>query len=891
MAAAAQLRAQLDAILRDEPNARAVAIRQESAQGLPEALTVRGNHFEVRWCESRLALREALVQLEQAAEDARLLLVTPVADTELPADIAARLTRGRVFQAREWEVVRPMFGAVAVDARLGSYPWMAQALLDLAAQGDYPDLPSRFLDLETAWREFLSRALRLASARPDALELLSWTLEPEIEARLASLPEAIRHDLFDWFERQCGEVGALVAATSRAGRRTDAVPIAIVCGVVFASAKPASAEVGRAAVRLERYLADRHVSAKDGQSWARSVLQLAETLPIDRLLPALERTDALLGELKVVGFSALSPLSPRGLEQRIASFADALNEHLQETSPRSMEEVEATAAEVLDHRLSNLHPLRRERIVMARRLCRWLMRGEGQSTNYADLVAWQADEGAFLDWARFRLLGGDEDSAVSMAYARLRLLISERRDALNRTFARQLAVVNREGTWRQGRAVPLERVLGELLPPLMSANPTLLLVMDGLSLSIFRELLAKPEQAGWREVIDEHLGATWVGMAALPTVTESSRGSLLCGALRLAVDSQEKTAFSNHPSLLQQSGKKSPTLFHKAELLDDTGLSTSLRESLADPNQRLVGVVYNAVDDHLAGPEQLHQSWQIEQLRGLMPLLRAACDARRVLVITADHGHVLEDASRAIKGSESDRWRTIESNALQVGETVFEGGRVVSPAGGKAVVCIEAEGLRYTRRKNGYHGGVSLQEVCVPLSVFLPFGMEMGGWRDAPPPFPDWWELPHLVREPTSSALPKPSRKRPPAHDQQPSLFAAVEPPPPDKQASSDWVSALFASSTYIAQKQLAARVALSDAEMRSLLLALEERGGKLGWSALAQRIKLSELRLHGALSAARRVLNVDQADVLMWDEASRTVTLNRKLLEQQFALSSGGSA
>ena len=288
-AATAQMQAQLDAILRDEPQARAVAIRQESAQGLPAKISARGKQFAVQWCESRLTLREALVQLEQSNEDARLLLVTPLADTDLPSDIAACLTRARVFQAREWDVLRPLFGAVSVDARLGKYPWIAQVLINLSAQGAYAEIPSRFLDLDTAWREFLSRGLQLGSARPDALELLQWTLDAQVESRLAALPEPVRDDVLDWFDRECGTIGILVAATLRAGRRMDAVPIAIVCGVLFSGSRSGAGELGRAAVRLERYLADHHVGAQEGRGWARAAEQLAESQPIDRLLPALER--------------------------------------------------------------------------------------------------------------------------------------------------------------------------------------------------------------------------------------------------------------------------------------------------------------------------------------------------------------------------------------------------------------------------------------------------------------------------------------------------------------------------------------------------------------------------------------------------------------------------
>ena len=94
----------------------------------------------------------------------------------------------------------------------------------------------------------------------------------------------------------------------------------------------------------------------------------------------------------------------------------------------------------------------------------------------------------------------------------------------------------------------------------------------------------------------------------------------------------------------------------------------------------------------------------------------------------------------------------------------------------------------------------------------------------------------------------------------------------------------------YASQRALAARVALTDDRMRALLQALMDRGGKLSRAALAQRISAPESGLAGLLSAARRVLNVDQAAVLQVDEAG-TVELNRGLLLQQFHITPAGGS
>lgn len=886
-ALASQMQAQLEAVLAKEPAARVVAVRVDTGQGLPDALEVRGRRFDVRWCESRMALREALVDSANRDTAQGLLIATPIPDTALPADIASRLARARVFQAKDWEIVRPLFGVSSVDARLGRYDWMAQALIDRAGQAPFPSLPGRFLDLDTAWREFLGRSLGLPAARPDATTLLGWTLDPAGDVQLGSMAEPIRRDVLAWFDTECGPVGQLVAATTRAGRRMDTVALASACGVIFAETKSAPAELAHAAVRLERYLANRHVTASEGRVWAAEARRLTEHLGAEELQAALERADAVLDDLRIAEHARLGTLTPLALEQRLEDFAAALVVHVRDVSTDTSAAVEHAADAVLAHSLASVRPLRTKRVQMARRLARWLLQAPLEGAPYAELVAWQADQGAFVDWARFRLLGGDEQASLSKAYAALREAVHALRDTLNLAFARALLDVNRENRWMEGRAVPLERVLETLVAPLMANQPALLLVMDGLSLSIFRELMARSFSLGWRELVPEGTGQAWVGTAVLPTVTESSRASLLCGALRLGAAAQEKSAFASHPALQIGSGKKPPLLFHKAEFLDGAGLSSALRDAVADTARRLVGVVYNAVDDHLGGPEQLHQSWQLEHLRGLLPLLQAARDARRVVVITADHGHVLEDASQLIKGAESDRWRRGDVHPTAAGEYLYQGGRVVSPGGDGGVVCLASESLRYTGRKNGYHGGVSLQEVCVPLSVFLPFGTDLEGWMDAPPVLPEWWDLPVMPEVPKQSERPRPARKLVPSHDKQASLFAPApaSEPAEGKPPRIGWIDALLASPTYVAQKQLAARVALSDEQMRALLLALQERGGKLGGTALAQRMRLPEMRLGGVLSAARRVLNVDQATVLEWDEGARTVALNRELLVRQFGL------
>ena len=907
-----QIAAQLDRVLTSDPAAVAVAIHGTTRQPWPDSLIQRGRQFALRWCESSLAIREALCDNEQHdPATAGLVVITPLATHEVAEDIAARLARGRVYQPEGWDIVRQLFQAKETDARLGRFAWMPQALIDGAAQGQYAPVANGFLDLETAWREVLQRFLGLKSARPDAVALLQWCTARGADASLKLLPAATRVDLTRWLGEAAGTAGAMVLACIDAGRTADALSLGLVCGVVYAQAGEGQAALGRAAIRLERYVGDKHVGVVEGRAWsdaAEKVIRVAgPDLSNSAMRGALDRADALLNELRVGDFAHLSDMLPSALDQRMREFAEALSTHVAAPAEAQLARVEQLADRVLKHALAAPQQQRMDRVEMARRLARWLMCPTPPAMTVASAMGWQADEGAFVDWARFRLLGGDELTELSEAYSAMRAAVIARRNAFDQLFSQALLQWNGQTPSADGRIVPVESVLDRVVGPIAANHPVMLLVMDGLSTSIYRELFSRAGSLGWTEMVPADAEHPLVGVAALPTVTEVSRTSLLCGRLTLGAAAQEKTGFAGHAALLAYSRTDvPPRLFHKGDLADSTNLSPEVRATIANTHQRVVGVVYNAVDDHLSGPDQLHQRWALEDLRLLLPLLREAREARRVVVITADHGHLLEDGTTQVSGTTtpdkiSDRWRP-GRDARAPHEVAYSGGRVVTADGSKAVVCLWGESTRYAGRKNGYHGGVSPQEVSVPLSVIVPLGMNLAGWQLAPPAQPEWWELPlrftNSAPSPAPVAAPNPaprsSGRRTAAPVAQPSLFepqeATVSSPANSALAGDDWIGALLVSTIYASQRQLAARVALPDDKMRLLLVSLSERGGKLSRAALAQRLALPEVRLGGLLSAVRRMLNVDQAPVLMVDESAGTIELNRALLLQQFRIGNTGA-
>ena len=896
-----QIEAQALAVLDRASDARVIAIQAKAKALWPNAITLSGRPFQLRWCESPLMAREALSMLDDAADGqgaAGLILLTPLAARELGGDVVARLARAQVFQPDAWGLVQQLFKAREIDARLSRFRWMAQLLVERAGMGVYPPVPNGFLDMDTAWRHVLGRCLRLEAAKPDAAMLLNWSLGAESAALFNDLPDTAKPQIAAWLGDAAGAVGTLVMRCVLAGNTQDAVPLGLVCGVVLSPQGEGVHELAAAAIRLERFMGDQRIGIVDGRAWAGDAARLCSANVLNPLAPALrhavnERAESLLRELHVQTHARLSDVLPMGLEQRLGLLAAALKAFIAEPSVVLLQAAECAADSVARHAQADANSTRILRVKMAVRLCRWMVvdrpegtgRGGRAAPGFQDLAQTYARDGAFVDWARFKLIGGDDLPGLSSAYVALRDSARAKADAFNQAFAQALQVWNREPR-AEATCMPVEAILERLLAPLAQQAPVLLLVADGLSYSIFRELCEDLETLGWDEQVVGPPPTLAVGVAALPTITEVSRTSLLSGRLAVGAASQEKSAFAAHPALVAASrAGTAPVVFHKGDLADSEGLSSTVRDAIGSMHQQVVAVVYNAVDEHLSGSNQIHVRWTIEDLRWLGPLLSEARRARRVVVITADHGHVIDDGTVQRGQGDGDRWR-LPGAALDASEQLYEGGRVKTAAG-NTVVCSWSEGVRHGAKKNGYHGGVSAQEVVVPLSVFTPRNMALKGWQVAAAPQPDWWapleaaapalapEAPALVRKP---AKPKPV----PLPIPQPDLFgaaAAAAAPAPGVH----WIDALQASPAYLAQKALAARVVPADAEVRSLLDALAARGGKLSKAALAQRLGMPVMRISGFVNAAKRVLNVDQAAVLVLDETAGTVELNRELLSRQF--------
>jgi len=698
-----QISAQVDAVLKHDASAAVIGIRAQLPGQWPKQLTVKDRAFSLAWCPSPIVVRERLLQSE--AEGSGMVILTPMDDQSLGADVLARLSRGRVFAVDAWDMLRNVFQAREIDSRLARWPWLAEALLEnLPAEG-YPPVPGGFLDVDTAWAQILKVILNLSceqASRPDLSAILKWSLDFERFTRYASQPEQAKQQVTDWLGEAMGASGKLAIQCLRAGHAPDLVPLGVLCGVVFHTTAENPPERLAAAVRLEKYFGGFPVYADEARLLYQGVLKLLDGLDQTTLDRVLEAADRLFESLHLASFTAISNDLPSGFEARLMRLGLSIQGYLERPDAETAA-VYSAADYAARHRLSSRSALRKTRIEMAAKLIRKLeqerLAGQPGRADLSGCVSAYTRDGAFIDWARLSLLGGDELPGLSQSYKALRERVIALRERQNSQFAESLAVWQGTGCSPVAEVWPVEQIVAEIVAPLASKTPVLLLVVDGLSQPIFLEILNDMLKNGWSEVLPVEQARRFAGLAAIPSITEISRASLLCGRLCAGQSPQEKAGFASHPALSAVSrANAKPIVFHKGEIADGMGLSDEVRLAVGKTDRRVVAVVYNGVDDHLSGSDQLQPHWQLDDLRLIRPLLYEARLAGRDIIMTSDHGHVLDESSSPGGPGIGDRWRSNEP-APSPQEKRLEGGRVLTPTGETQVVVPWSETLRYGQKR------------------------------------------------------------------------------------------------------------------------------------------------------------------------------------------------
>jgi len=121
----------------------------------------------------------------------------------------------------------------------------------------------------------------------------------------------------------------------------------------------------------------------------------------------------------------------------------------------------------------------------------------------------------------------------------------------------------------------------------------LLLLIDGMSWAVFREMVSDIKSHDWIDLGVDPTPQRLIGLAALPSITEVCRTSLLCGTLRRGQASDEVQGFTTPPQVGGRINIRSCTETvpqSRPEGDEDTSLAGDIRQALANKKQRVVGI-------------------------------------------------------------------------------------------------------------------------------------------------------------------------------------------------------------------------------------------------------------------------------------------------------------
>lgn len=747
---------------RPRSRARAVALAAAPEWDGPDELSVEyeGRQLRVRVAAVPTVLA-ALDQLSRPLDGAdHLVLLTPCTTEEFGPALLGRLIGGAVTRVNSWELLLGELNAAALDPRLYSrrWSWLADALRDIRTTTPL-NASGGVIRLEEALR--VVTAVRLGrdkDDRIDAAALLDWTRDHVAVRRFSELRDDERDGLQAELEAAIGPVARVVFLLLGNGQVYDALPAGLVFAELLRARSVGDTAAHNAFIRAtERFFGSDAPDEDDDISRFGSACEAAllRMMDGDEHRAAAEvsgQAEQILGSLGAETVAQRSGVLVAGLQARFASLGQEISKLVRPDRagglpgliPRDLHDVEEALEQLRAHRRFERDGHDAAAATAAVRLLRWAAGGHTEVGTVSEGAAAHMGTTAWVDRAVTTIRFCRVDvPALASAYAELYERVRELRADFDASFARRVAAWTGSFS-RTDKQLRAENLLHAVARPLAEHQAPLIVVLDGMSAEVAVQLGEQIAAQGrfteigrGREEDARREGA----LATLPSITSCSRTSLLSGTLDTGGQSRERAGFRR---LWAQSsfGNRNAALFYQRDL--DTAVGQSLPptvlEAIADADTAVAAVV-NIVDDTLDKDRgETDAEWRLERMGKLLMLLDAAARAGCPVLLTSDHGHVWDrgESERTCDG-ESARYRT---GTPGEGEVEVSGDRVL--AGSGRIVVPWDERIRYTDRKQGYHGGISAAEMVIPVLALLPAGDPVPrGWSvlRAAQLEPAWWSL------------------------------------------------------------------------------------------------------------------------------------------------------
>lgn len=918
--------ATVDAARRIRGDGRVVGLRALESPDVPETLhNQHGEVITVRWCPSALAIWDAVHRWDR---EGWLVILTDQDEERLGSGTMAMFVEHRLRTPDPWDTVTQRFGAATLHRDLtgqGSVELAqglirAEPVLSAAERGGWPKVRSGVLTRDAVFGAVAERRFGMTDTTPEGPAVLEWTTAEHTVTRVGDLRHLAGDLLADatlnWLAGRTGEASPITRHLMTEGRFAEILALGIAADHLKLNDQ-LDPDTELAWARLEHRYGQGSVSRPSvaalgrlADETIRSMLQRSRSSQ-RRVLTALQRAETLLREVQADHLVVRSTLLAGGLLARHRHLVDHLGQ--------DATVVEQAWSDIDTHLLTNIADDEDANktygaLQAAVRLDRWLRTDSAplagdQSAQAVGMALEFAQDTAWADACLTTMLRGVADTHVAEKLRDVAARFLERRRTQDRAFAAVLESVAQgrdlSGNGRRGTLRYLEEILEHDVLPLTRSvhhresersGGVLVVILDGMDASTATQIIGGIQRTrrAWTELVPAGATRRGAALALLPSLTTHSRTSFFAGRPVSGGQDVEKSGLA---AAVRKAGLPAPVLFHKGDLdarAHGHDLPEPVRAALGDTAARpLVACVLNTIDDALDRSDPGGIDWTADNIKYLRALLESAAAAGRTVVLTADHGHVLERGGtlRSMPDATSARSRTMTGGPPQADEVTVTGPRVLGER--PAVLAVDAD-LRYTSKKSGYHGGASLAELVVPVIVLSPHASDGGasslwpeGWEEAPSQEPVWWSA--AVADGGAMVQGQPADPYVSAGgDEPPSLFDELEPAVPDAPAGPAAANGLgahvIASQTFAAQEDLAPRNRLDSARIADLLNVLAAaRGNRLPTTTVSGVLGVAPTRLPGAMAVITQLLNVEGYPVLTRD--GDLVVLNVMLLKQQFGV------
>ena len=489
-------------------------------------------------------------------------------------------------------------------------PAIAQALIEHAPPDGYPPVSAGVLDAGTVWRAVSRHVFDMGESEPDLVSLLLWATTRSGPARYLAAPPELRDSLRQRLVAGLGDAADSILRFIESGAGADALALAVACQVVFGEGTGHDARSRRRPDgAVPRQQADPHGdraapgpcrrrcrrrSGPPGRRPGRPApppagRRAAPAVPLrgPRLPqpPDPARLRAAAGPVRGAG---------RGGHRRPERGGDPAS--ASSSRPRSPTTGSPSSGGSGSRSPGPRWPCGSSAGSPAPRRLR---------RSFAEFADAYRKELAFVDWARESICRGDEVAGLSKAYQQLDRAVLARREEFNRAFAVSLADWTSVGSDARG-VCGVEDVLAQVVAKVAGPeNRVLLIVLDGMSWAVCHELLDDIRHEHWFE-------ATLDESSAPPRARhrrDPERDELLPGEPAVG-EADERRCGGREAEL------RGRTRVLKAVLRPEASPGALPQEGghrggtggggrraepgrSSPPNNRVVGVVINAIDDRL----------------------------------------------------------------------------------------------------------------------------------------------------------------------------------------------------------------------------------------------------------------------------------------------------